>query len=336
MLDFRKGTNRRKLPSVREQARWFWMLMLVGVGLILLNQVSKPETWRLLALWLAGRDRSEAGDVPGGPPIDNRLDSVADRKLPSDGFVSPPGGLKKGSWAPQSSGPHVGSLHCVRDDTPLISDDNDVWLRLLGTIQKSDDATLEKQSMGRVTYAQLFEQPDAYRGQAITVRGTVRRVHRLKAPANEFGIEEYYQAWLWTSDNPSSPMIVCCLALPEQFPLGMDVAEEVEATGLYFKRSVYQAADTWRTSPTLLGRSLRWRPQSQQGSEGEQGAGGVIGALLLAVFGVAALGMLAAVWMTWRTGPSRPSGPSVALEVDRLRQMESEAASRSESSGTVS
>jgi hypothetical protein len=338
VLDFRKNLKGQKPPSLREQSRWFWVLMMAAVGLILVVQVSKPQTWRFLGAWMAGATGLPgASDAPAGPPVDNRLDAIADQGAPSGGFVSPPPvAPEKVPSPPRPGGVRADLLASVEDDTPFtpfVSDDHEVWLYLFGTLQKSDDAALEEKTASRPTYAQLFKRPEAYRGQLVTVRGTVRRVHRLTAPPNPCGIEEYYETWLQPADNPSSPMIIYSLHLPERFPLGMDVAEVAEVTGLYFKRSAYQAADTVRTAPTLLARNLRWVPQSiEEGDEEQTAMVGVV-AMLLILFGVMVLGALAGVWLVVRTQPPRGCEPPVPLDLDRLRQMEF-AASEAASSAT--
>ena len=47
-------------------------------------------------------------------------------------------------------------------------------------LNRTDPETLNKASLGPVSYAQLFRQPNQYRGRLVTVSGVVRRANRLE------------------------------------------------------------------------------------------------------------------------------------------------------------
>jgi hypothetical protein len=106
----------------------------------------------------------------------------------------------------------------------------------------------------------LFRQPTAYRGKVIDLVGSIWMAVEKQAPANDQGIERYYQLWLRPEDNGASPIAIYCLKLPENFPLGDKLDEPVRLSGIFFKRWVYSARDTIRLAPLVLAATVDWRP----------------------------------------------------------------------------
>ena len=114
--------------------------------------------------------------------------------------------------------------------------------------------------MGPVSYAQLFQQPNQYRGRLVTVSGRrATRASRGDFFPNDYGFKEYYQIWLWPDDNPSAPMVIYSLELPKGFPTGMEIGEQAEVTGFFFKRLAYLAKDTLRVAPEILAKTVQWQ-----------------------------------------------------------------------------
>jgi len=207
----------------------------------------------------SGADDAAAGG--GSPSAATRTDSAVG--APGTATPSEPPGEGRGDSPPAAPRePRLAreELAAIRDDTYFRNEEAKAWFALLDMLRQTDDGELERRSLGRVAYVQLFRQPNTYRGELVTVVGTVRRAHRLSAPRNDVGIERYYQLWLQPADNPSSPMVIYCLGLPEGFPTGMELAEDVRITGFFFKRWAYRAADTLRTAPTLLAKTVAWSP----------------------------------------------------------------------------
>jgi hypothetical protein len=149
-------------------------------------------------------------------------------------------------------------LALVRDDTIFRYEERDAWFNLLDVLNRTDEKSLEAASLGFVTYAQLFRQSRQYRGRLVRVSGTVRRAEPMEAPENDCGIKRYTRLWLFPTDNPSTPVVVYCLQLPEGFPTGRELVEEVELTGFFFKRWPYAGPkDVW-TTPLLAAKTVRW------------------------------------------------------------------------------
>ena len=150
----------------------------------------------------------------------------------------------------------------VEDDTLFLRPaERDCWLEIEERLRGADAAQLAGQSIGLVGYSRLFHDPDVYRGQVVTVRGTVHYASR----------GQYVALWIRPEGGPTSPLVVYALELPAGFPevkpgstgelKALD--EEVEVTGIFVKRGSYVARDGPRTAPLIVSRSPVWiRSQS--------------------------------------------------------------------------
>ena len=300
VLDFRQNAARRKAQGRQERRRLLLFVLLLGVTVVLIGWARDPAIWRSFDRLL-----SPAPDSADRTSIDNRLDAVSGKPAGPDGFLvtqqrAPVKSADDGGGLP---GVKAEDFSAVRDDAPSTQDEQSCSLRLLDLLNKADPETLAKASLGPVSYAQLFREPDQYRGRLVNVSGIVRRANRMDLFPNDYGFKAYYQVWLWPSDNPSAPIVVYCLALPNGFPIGMEFAEQAEATGFFFKRWAYQSKDGLRTAPTILARTLRWekRPVMRPESPPET-------RMIPLVVGLAALFALAmACYVYLRTRP-RPAG----------------------------
>ena len=201
-----------------------------------------------------------ADDPPDVPPDNDTPADFPPVDAPHDGTPASDAAHAPTEPAPATPQDDAALLAKVQDDTYFRREDSEIWYRLLARLRDTPPAELARESAGTVTFAQLFRQSSAYRGRVIDLAGTARRVVEKPAPANDQGIERYYQIWLMPEDNPASPIVIYCLALPPKFPIGADIDEPVRLTGIFFKRWVYQASDTIRLAPLVLAGTLDWRP----------------------------------------------------------------------------
>jgi len=257
MLDFRRNSDRHRKQIRKEHRRVLLMLLLLGLTIILISRVREADIGRLFELLTSHKE----GDT-STTAIDNRLDNVPGRESTPNSFIAstpkaPTKENRNGYASLESVKPE--DLANVRDDAASSPDEAACSLRLLDILNRTDPETVQKASLGPISYAQLFRQPNQYRGKLVTVSGVVRRVNPLDLPKNEYGLDKYYQVWLSPNDNRVSPIVIYCLHLPEGFPTGLDVSEEAEITGFFFKRWAYKAKDAIRTAPTLLAATLQWQ-----------------------------------------------------------------------------
>jgi hypothetical protein len=271
-----KKPTRRVRPASYYLSRGFQRRMLVVVllmiGLLLVVQwIRRPQA----ITWLM-----QGGlDPHANQRIDNRL-----RPQPQRPEI--PGTFVARAEVPDSDGsdglfPGVnpGYLADVRDDSPYRSAEGKAFFQILHLLQQADDAQLADATP--VTYLQLYEQPKAYRGELVTVRGYVRAAWPQEAPGipfsnahgiigglttitgmactpgNEYGIKGYTEIWLQPRERLSEVMMLYTLDLPEGFPTGDSLKEEVTATGVFFKRIAYGAQGTYRTTPLVLTKTLQ-------------------------------------------------------------------------------
>jgi hypothetical protein len=307
MLPFRNGKRQpRNYLARREQWRLLLVVLTLGLVVILYLEARNPANFR----WI---------DVPwhGEKEPENRLAEPrhTEQKPDSDvpgAFVAP---LPSKDTRSEVSGGKTGlpevrshDLSSIRDDTPFRKAESDAWFHLLDVLRKTPTAAIRKASIGRVTYTQLAEQPEAYRGELVTLLGTVRRAHRVTAPANDYGIDGYYQLWLQPESNPDDPIVVYSLDVPEGFPIGMSVQADVRITGFFFKRWSYLAQDTLRSAPTVLSQTVDWlrRPTpASQATRSEPSIWLVLGVATVA----AALGMIYVYFRTKRE--KRPAAETI-------------------------
>jgi len=266
MSEFRRKSRPRNYLARREQWRLLGLVLALGLVVIVMSEARDPANYR----WLFGGGQDEGAAEVGTTELDNLYEPPPRGPEVPGSFVAPaePDEAEIDTTGRYFPGVKPAYLEQVRDDAPFgsaVTAEHRAWLNLLAIVHTAEAQTLENASTGRATYAQLMKQPNEYRGQLVTVFGTVRRAHRLEVPENDVGVEEYYRTWISPDDNPSSPIVAYVLELPEGFPTGMDVSADVKLVGFSFKRWLYLAGDpatgeeTMRTAPVLLARSLDWR-----------------------------------------------------------------------------
>lgn len=274
-----KPATRKRPPSYylsrRYQRRMLVLVALLGVVLLTMKYVRRPEVWN----WVF-----QGGPQEEARRIDNRLRPQPPKREIPGTFVAraevPPSDGSDGLYP----GVNPGYLRDVRDDSPYRAAEAKAFFHILHLLQQADQQQLEQASPEKVTFLQLYEQPSSYRGQLVSMRGYVRAAWPRQAPslkfapehglygglgtvtgmactiANEFGVEGYTEVWLQPRERPDMVMMLYTLELPENFPTGDELKEDVTATGIFFKRIAYGAKGTYRTTPLLLTKSLRWEP----------------------------------------------------------------------------
>jgi len=159
-------------------------------------------------------------------------------------------------------------LRGVEDNRQVVPSEWPEWLRVFHQLQRANLAQLERVKPEHVTFVQLFDQPEVYRGRLVRTVGYARRAHRVRPPRNDYGISKYHQLWLQVDDHPTDPVALWCLDLPSEFPLGMSIEERVEVVGYFFKLMSYLAADgKIRRAPLILAKTVKWQPRPAVASQ---------------------------------------------------------------------
>lgn len=235
-----------------EQRRLFWTWMPLALVLL------------LVVGWLERTYLRRGDDDPGIEQVDTVVpfaesgvpDAVVIEAAPPEEFDTPAMEL----------GAPARALAAVRDDTVFRDADRDAWFGLWQTLRSTDAKTLRSANATSVSFAELFGQPRAFRGRLVRFDGAVRRLQRVEAPANDYNIDGYWQAWVRADRGPPSPIVVYFLELPEGFQTGLSIDEPVEVVGYFFKRWAYQATDAIRTAPMVVARIPYPRPRSDTSS----------------------------------------------------------------------
>jgi hypothetical protein len=203
-------------------------------------------------------------------------------------------------------------LNAIRDNTVFRSAEMDAWFRLFERLSRGEAAEHDMNAAPMVSFGQLFRQPDVYRGRLVTVLGSVRRVEFMNAPENLYGIERYFRLVL-EPVGANSPIIIYSLELPDGFPAlrlanqpgtYVDLDEDVQITGYFFKRWPYPARDGTRLAPVVLTRSFSWTPGVAALTDPDNLPRPVFWAVLL--IGTAVFGIAIALLVYWLSGQTTP------------------------------
>ena len=148
------------------------------------------------------------------------------------------------------------SLSVVEDKTPLQPHEMLAYWQMLAWSRTRPLADFEKTAQRDVPFAQLWAEPDLFRGHAIRLRMHVRRILKFTVEENPLGLKEVYELWGWTEDSRSYPFVVVLPELPAGLKVGTDVSGEVVFVGYFLKWMSYQTFDTKKVnySPLLVGR----------------------------------------------------------------------------------
>lgn len=293
MLDFQSGRQSRNYFSRREQLRLLMLVMMLGLVLVLVGEARRPENYA----WLWSLGAGGAAPADSVPPAQDAS--------------------QRSSFGEYFPGVDPDYLKTVRDDFPFVKPDVDAWFQLLDVLRGADRQELAAASVGRVTYVQMLQQPDVYRGRLVTVRGIMRRANRVPAPDNDYGIEHYYQTWITPQDDPNNLVVAYCLQLPEGFPIGMKLEESVELAGFFFKRWVYPAQDKPRTAPVVLAKSVVWHERPVAAAPPpDDSPRSIVTMVLVAVF----FALTVTLYVYYRTAHGPRSEAADALDEQTLRE----------------
>jgi hypothetical protein len=201
---------------------------------------------------------------------------------------------------PAAPAPHF-DLSGIEDNTYFRPEEQKTWFEMFARLREMDEARLAAMSLGELTYAQLLQQPDVYRGQVVTLRGTVLREEKQHPDQNASGITEYHRLWLRPRGRGQWPFVVYSLALPEGFPRGEGLRAEVSVTGLFFKNWSYPYDGGMGLAPVVLAKNFAWQrppaPVPRKGVDLRDVVWVATGAALFA---------LATVWLAVRRTVRRP------------------------------
>lgn len=161
----------------------------------------------------------------------------------------------------------------LEDDAVYRRDENEAFFSLLKLVSTADERDIRLAAMeGTRSFRQLYDQPDDYRGEIVTVAGFESRIlPQINPPANDQGIKKYYEVWI-EPHGSRVPIVAICSELPPDYPTGGGDRIEVEISGFFYKRLGYASKEVdssdlatgaqgnvFRSSPLVLAKTLTWR-----------------------------------------------------------------------------
>ena len=272
----RRQSNTTPYFNRRDQMR---MLMLVGMLMVVVlaaQHAAKPSTWK----WMfpnepnhppaANSEESESADQLGEFSLvedtdDSSRDSDPRDEPPSDsheeGDPELPDTLRQELKQKVSDG-SVGVRAAERE----------TFFHVLEYAKSVEPERLNSDVEDGLTYAILMDETSAFRGQAIHLRGTLRRLQRTDAVSNDAGVAEFWEGWMMTEDSGLFPYRIIAANVSEELPTGMEIEVPVEFSGYLFKREAYESNDGVKETPTLIGPTIqplivRTRPREVEQSE---------------------------------------------------------------------
>ena len=240
----------------REQWRLFALIMGLGLVVVVMREAAKEENW----YWLTGDGQQAASvsqreyDTAYQPTLPaKRADAVTIKSNipPRDDLMQ--------RYFPGVIGDY---LRRVEDNrTHQHPEEAAAWFNLWQVLDQSEERFIEPASRGPATFGELFEQPDIFRGQLVTIEGIARRAEYVKAAKNNRAqIEGYYRMVLRLRGGPNRPVFLYTLQIPEHFPLGDSIEAPIEATAFFYKNWLYEANELSWIAPVLLAKNIRWQP----------------------------------------------------------------------------
>lgn len=108
-----------------------------------------------------------------------------------------------------------------------------------------------------------FNRPQVCQGKVVSFRGHARRLKKMPAGKNDFGIDDLYELYLFDEEGRGVPVVVVFSQLPPGFPTNVPengVIDGVSARGYLFKMYAYEGQEKLQAVPLILARTVEWHP----------------------------------------------------------------------------
>jgi hypothetical protein len=138
----------------------------------------------------------------------------------------------------------------------------EAYYYLLDQARRADPKKLIEQTGAGVSYAQLLDEPDRYRGVSLHLRGRLFRLIEYKPQANPYGIDQQYEGWLYTPGAGSLPYCLIMADRPVDIPTGEGLYTPVDVTGYFLGWWRYTTKEGKRTSAPIIAVG-RIQPQNE-------------------------------------------------------------------------
>ena len=204
------------------------------------------------------------------------------------------------------------AFETVTDKTVVGFRDMAAYVLLLDRTRGMARSDLTDQARRDVFYAHLWDFPKDYRGVLVHVSGTA--LQALYYPSKNSRTGWIYEVWIVDPDLTKNPFVCVSEEVPQGFPIGKNLSEQVSFDGFFLKLMRYEAGDVPRAAPMLVGRIV-WKPRPGGAvSSSNQTTYWMIGGLcLMFLFSMTRLGLA----LRRSFLPKRPS-PSIHRPNDEI------------------
>ena len=210
-------------------------VLLVVIGLVMMRdssrrgeQAAAPAAATSAELPVVGDDVPE--DIVAGGPTDLTQDEMANFRQ---------------------------EAAAITDRATMDPTEMPAYWRLMTWTRSQSWNDLSARARKDTVFTQLWDSPDEFRGTLVELKLRVRRVVTHKAPPNPADVSQVYELWGSTIESGVFPYAVVLHELPPGFPTGPAIDEDVLFVGYMLKVLGYQAHDTHRGAPLLIGR-IKW------------------------------------------------------------------------------
>lgn len=107
-----------------------------------------------------------------------------------------------------------------------------------------------------VSFTNLQAEPEAFRGKLIRFEGEALRILPINGSENQYGLENFYEAWVRTRESGNDLYRVVFLNPDDEISLGENVVLPVTVTGIFFKRQGYNSVNGQNVAPLVLANQL--------------------------------------------------------------------------------
>ncbi len=228
-----------------ELPRLLTMVVMLGVLALLIGRASNPSTWTWLAPDVKG-ERAVAPDLAA------THENIAAPEPAANGPTDEDAEERESARE---------EFQAVGDKVPLGKEEMPAYWRLMSWEEHQSTRSLFERSTKDVTFKQLWQDPQKWRGKLVQIPVHLRRTEKVSDVAdNPVGLTTVYEVWGWNSDSQPYWYWMVCPRLPPQMPSGGDIYEEATFVGYFLKLLPYEdhQGKTLAT-PLLIGR-LVWHP----------------------------------------------------------------------------
>jgi len=299
----------------KEQRRLLLFVALLGGTLLLFTKAANPELWSAAFRSLGfASSKTETGansrtsggaDSPGSDAAEHEYQPYIHTEAPKKepGTIEILSEYQRQQIAEGKNrfpGVDTSLLGRVRDNRPHNRRrERPAWLNLFGVLKVNQPEFIDGAARDDVGYRQLFRQPDEFRGQLISLSGSIQRVEKVPFGENDLGIDSFYRVVLKVQAGISEarPVFAFVLELPDGFPVQYDMNEEATIAGFFYKKVPYARMDgETELAPVMLARHVQWQPEVAPPPV-------PVGPVVAISVGIAAV-VLLSVWYFNRPGPA--------------------------------